>query len=390
MHLFYHFYDLERHEELTRNPDIGRSIKSIYYSSDRNFCACRKMLSKRKFQHQIQLFMSTASPEQTQFDICYERYQNAFAKQKAMFQQDTDLKIIQKMVNQLPNLEKVIVNRSLKSPLEREKQDRRGSLRQTEGGRLLEPIPREDDDEIPSRQLLSILSAANEAGIKLKELGAGTINAKIFDHVEMFGAFCSTLTSLTMKVYILRKPIGVKGKHQDNIANGTMKKILKNMRHLRVLNLSFSVGWAGRTFNDGLIDLDSVFDTEYKWPLLEDLTIGNLKSTEDELVMVLYNHQDTLKALHIDSYTLRPGRWKSCFTRIQETLTLQNVGLSGTLWATAPGFPQRYSQTYDLLRHSQPISSVERFLLHGGEFPQNVLLSSNSVDMYRSSLGFFR
>jgi hypothetical protein len=327
--------------------------------------------------------MLQKNPEQAQINICYEKYQSAWAKQKAMLQQDTDFDIIQRIVHQLPNLENVTVR---KCPRERRAsrfQKRKERRRGREGERLLASISRTEDDEVPSRQLLSVLNAANKAEMTLKELNAGVISASMFDYVETFGAVCSNITSLTLKLYVRRKQIGAKGKHHDNIANGTIQNFLKDMRQLRVLNLDVSIGWAGRRIHDRLVELDSVFDTEHKWPLLEDLTIGNLKSSEDALMKVLSNHHDTLKGLQIDSHELMPGCWKSCFSQIQETLTLQKVGLSGTLYATAASIPQKHSQMYEFSSRSPLKSSTKRFLLHGGNFPQKVFASSNSVGRHR-------
>jgi hypothetical protein len=362
-----HFQELERLEKIREHPLIPLGVTSLHYDGNSLLRIGRKPLLRRQFMEIGDSFMS---PETQSFpEVCasWERYKQAYALQLAMIQENLDLDIVEKLIKRLPRLRKVTV--SSNSSFISKKRARNWHPKQQGEGMLL-PAAIPYDDEGPMRQLQKILMTSHEAGIKLKKLRAGRMNCRVFETLHSLGTSLAALTSLKLLICVNRGSTSrFENADLERIQSGIGRNFLKSLNHLTTLEVQMSYNYLMTDPFNGPVKLEWIFDPEYKWEHLRKLTIGGMRSEEDSLIKLFSMSRDMLQYLKINSHTLNPGKWRSCFQKIQETLNLKDAELSGILRDRPICGPSQRWHFSGGHREYKTAEEVQKFLVHGGKLP---------------------
>ena len=164
--------------------------------------------------------------------------------------------------------------------------------------------------------------------------------------------------------------------------DGEFRELLGVTRALRVMKLSMIPSFP---FDAGVLLKDIVGDMQ--WPKLREIGLAWIQASEDELVHFLLKHQRQLRRISLSTIVLLSGTWESVFRRLSGQLPkLRKVKLRGEFCGDEGNGFDFDTSDYPAYRRHMLRDAIERFILEGGDFPDEYALED--ADVYWNGLSF--
>lgn len=380
------------------HPTLSKMVRTLAYSSkmiydwdvDVNFAQWQKHRIGDGFhcsRQELDDFKATLTADQLEYH--YQRFCEYLYSQRLLQKYDLEYDYLVTALGSLPGLQNIcfdsdILKSRLRGPMSLD------SLSQMGREALVEPWAL-GQHESTDRQFANLLLAVNKAQKHVKVFEARGVP---------WDALCQSVATLAAMTNAVE--------HVDTISITTneaidpldgresIARMISNASSLKVLEISFTyLPYENKT---DVVDLSHLLEYRTYWPCLRRLHLQAMSTTELFLRKFLTTHMSTLRSLelkHLDldmheseSGEVR-GSWVSIILFLQSDLELKDVRLGGNLsnnWDEAWCIhgPDEDDQSVDIQRSSNSGGSclkhrIERFVVHGGEFP--LMLPENMEDV---------
>lgn len=232
--------------------------------------------------------------------------------------------------------------------------------------------------ETPSglSQVLSVLLAAHQAGVKLENLELGGVSWQLLKQdKDIFAAIKESMSGLRSldillctNIHDLDEYFKISDRECDALLKaGKLFDLVTSSPSLRHLNVEFDVYWGY-----SLAVLKYVVG-DFHWHDLSEVEFTNMQTTENDLIGFFLRHSGTLSSVSLGCIYLNQGDWASAFQRMRQVLDLKLIELDGGFTSDIDG-EDRWELSYsespkekmavDTLR-----KAVNDFVIGKGEIP---------------------
>lgn len=187
-------------------------------------------------------------------------------------------------------------------------------------------------------QLRAFYLAAFQHGLKLRSFVCEGISRQFLnsskEDLDKLADVLSEATDIVLRLNTVighRRPVAQWGEHRRDLKNRRIADLLRQIEHLQSLELHLEggarvLGW----------ELQNVVGTS-TWSSLTRISLGQLNTTEEDLVHLIERHAMTLRNLHLRSIRFRLGRWITALPRMQICLKHKiDVVIEGHLTSQHP------------------------------------------------------
>ncbi|KAF2813202.1 uncharacterized protein BDZ99DRAFT_251372 [Mytilinidion resinicola] len=310
-----------------------------------------------------------------------KQHEEAVSWQNKMWDEELDLAIVSKAIKAMPLL------RSITLAAETSRKDKSwggmfGGMKTLNSPGLAAGV----------RQLGTLLIACRNAGTKFTSMELNCLSWRFFEHLQkhdglqLFRSAASCLTSFSLDLATFTLQDGV----YENVeavecrlflGGGVLGQLLRDMTNLQHLQLSADSTVKCHRHDNLWIRLEDT-TRGFVWPHLTSLTLKQIATQEESLVLSLGNHMPTLKELHLGSLLLSSGNWISAFRRIRKLILqhdLESLTISGCHYEQDSLGGSWYRFVTEYTSEERPCGAdctpythnrkLEHYLMHGGQYP---------------------